>query len=113
MFHEQRDVLGALSQSRQMDRDHTEPVIEILPDGSRLEGLLNRLIRAGDDAHVDWILSRIPKVANTSRLKHPHQFPLKLGGHFHDSIEKDRAAAGCAKQTLRIVDRAGESAFLI
>ena len=113
MFDEQRDVIRAVSKSRQMDGDHAQPVIQVLADGSRLERLLDRLIRRGDDAHIDRKLSRIPEMANAALLKDTHQFHLKVGGHFHHFIQKDRAPVGCAKQTFRVADRAGESAFLI
>ncbi len=64
MLDEQRDVLRALAQRRQSDREHAEPVVEILAQRFVGDRLLRIAIRRGDDPRVDLLfLARCPPAA--------------------------------------------------
>ena len=49
---QQRNVLGAFAEGRKLDREDVQPVVQISAELSRLDQLLERAIRGGDDADV-------------------------------------------------------------
>jgi len=49
---EEGDVLGPLAKGRQLNRENVQPVVEVGAKGSRVDQLLERTIRRGDDPDV-------------------------------------------------------------
>ena len=51
--YEQPDILGALAQRWQVDRNHVQSIVEVFAKVALLDGLLEIAIRSGDDSGID------------------------------------------------------------
>jgi hypothetical protein len=102
--HEQRDVVAALAERRQLDGDHVEAVEEVLPEPPLLHGLPEIPRRGGDEADVD---------ANGLEAAQPHELAvlhdaqeagLGLERHVADLVKEDRAPVGEIEEALLRVE---------
>ena len=62
---QQRDVVGALAQRRQLDREHVQPVEEVAPEPPLGDLLLQVAVGGRDQAHVDAHASGCRRPART------------------------------------------------
>src|SRR5207237_9699399 len=53
VLDQERDILSAVAQRRQVNGDHAEAIIKILPNDGGFEGLFDRSVCRGDDANID------------------------------------------------------------
>lgn len=53
MLGENGDVVAAITQRRQLNREHIEPVIQVHAKLTILDHLRQVLVRRGDNAYVD------------------------------------------------------------
>jgi hypothetical protein len=67
MAHQQRNVIGAVAQWRQLHGDDTDAVIQIFPECFVHHLLLKRLIGRREDADVDF---------DRVGIAHPAEFPV-------------------------------------
>ncbi|MPM56711.1 hypothetical protein SDC9_103525 [bioreactor metagenome] len=94
-----QDVLPPLPQGRHGDGNHVEPVIKILPEGSRVRHFGQVSIGGGDKAHVDALGLDAPHPGDLFGFQHPQQLHLNGQGNLPDFVEKDRPAVGGLQQT--------------
>ena len=71
-------VFFALAQGRQGELDHPQPLVEVLPQHSRLEHLAEVAAGRGDDPHVDLGRRGAPHPADLPLLDRP-QLGLDMG----------------------------------
>jgi len=89
---EQRDVLATLAQRRQLDREHHQPVVEILPEPALLDLGGEIAVGRADDPDVDLLL-RVAPTDGSSLLEHAQELGLQLTG-ISPFVEEQRAAIG-------------------
>ena len=73
MVGEQEDVILAVAQRRQADGEHVDPVVQILAEGTGLDGLFQILVRGRDDTHVGPAGSIAPDTFVFTLLQHARE----------------------------------------
>src|SRR5439155_20617021 len=113
MILEERVVFLPRAQRRHLDRDHAEPVVEILAEPSLLDLPGEILVRRRDDAHVD--LDRVLAAHALERLllERAQDLGLGLERHVADLVEEQRAAVRQLEAASPARDGAGERALLV
>ena len=108
---EQRDVVLAIAQRRQLDRDDVQPVEQILAEPPVLHHLPQVDVGRGDDADVDLDRLHAAEAHELALLDHAQQLGLRLERDVADLVEEDAALVGEVEQPLLRVDGAGERAL--
>jgi len=108
VVHQQRDVVAAAIQGRQIDRDDVQPVVEVGAEAALGHLLLEIAVGRGDHPQVD-----LDRLARTHRidlalLQHPQQLDLDGVGRLAYLVEEDGAALGLPAETVMIAVGAGE-----
>ena len=91
VLHEERDVVATFAQRRQLDRNHVQPVVEILAKRSFGHHLREIRVRRGDDADVDLDRVRVADAFELALLKHAQQ----LGSAAPGSSSRLRRGRAC------------------
>src|SRR5579864_7937814 len=110
---EDGQIVLAVAEGRQLDREHVQPVIEVfaklvLPDG------LERLdVRRRDDANVDALFALAADRPKCPLLEDPEELRLGGGGHLGNLVEKQRAPVRQLERSLPARDGPGECALLV
>ena len=94
MLGEGKDVLGAVAQRRNVDRDDGEAVVEVGAEGAFGGHLLEVGVAGGDDPHVDGDHLVAAHAPDLLLLKHPQQLSLERQREGADLVEEERAAVG-------------------
>ena len=111
---EQRDVLLAVLQARNVDRDDPQAIIQILAERARFDRLLGITVRRRDEAHVDDGIRRLATdPPYHAVLDHPQQLRLRRLGHLEQLIEEEGAAVGRLEQTGLVAHGAGERTLAV
>ena len=110
VLHEQRNIVAALAQRRQLDRYHIEPVEEILTERTIGHHPREIGVRCGDDSYVDLDGVRVADALELTLLQHPQQLRLERGAHRSDLVEEQRALVRLLETSLPCDHRAGERA---
>jgi hypothetical protein len=108
MLDQQRDVLAALSQRRQLHRDDVQPVVKIFAKRAVRNHLRKVGMRRGDHADVNLDCVRITNPLELTFLQHAQQLGLKRGTHRSDFVEKQRALVRLLEPPLPRADRTGK-----
>ncbi len=77
MVGQEREVLASLAQGRQLEREHVDAVVQVLPERAGRDRALEVAIGGGDDAHVDALIVVVADPAELLRLQHPQQLALQ------------------------------------
>ena len=91
---QERNVLLALSERREMDWDHVEPVEEILTKGLFLYRLNEVLVRGGDYSNVDLDGSGGADSLELAVLEYSKELDLQWERQLADLVEEQRALVG-------------------
>ncbi|OGL00334.1 MAG: hypothetical protein A3E31_01655 [Candidatus Rokubacteria bacterium RIFCSPHIGHO2_12_FULL_73_22] len=113
MLREHADVLAALAERRHVDRDHVEPVVEVLAEALLPHHLREVLVRGSHDAHVHAQRSRAAEPLELALLEHAQDLRLRHRGEVGDLVEEQRAAVGQLEAALLAPGRTGERALLV
>src|SRR5437667_1954650 len=111
--HQGRNVLGPLAERRGMDREHVQPVVEIVPEPLLFHHPKEVAVRRGDEADVDLDRLRTPDPLELLLLQDAQQLRLKLERDLADLVEEQRAAVGHLEAADLLGDGAGEGAPLV
>ena len=104
MLDEQRDVLLALAQRRQVDVDDVEAVVQVLAEPAALDLVVEVAVRRGDDADVDLDRQRCePTRSNSRSWRTRSSFACIAERHLADLVEEDRAVVGHLEAALALV----------
>jgi hypothetical protein len=113
MIYQQRNIVSALAKCRQFDPEHIQPVKEIGPKATLLDGLLEVPVRGGHTAEVDlnWLVTTHPN--DLTFLQHAEKVRLSLQADIADLIQEDRSSLGDLELPFLAVLGAGEGSFFV
>ena len=111
MLHQQRDVVLAVAQRRQLDRDDVQPVEQVLAELAFLHHLAQVDVGRGDDPDVDLDRLHAAEAREVALLDHAQQLRLRLERDVADLVEEDAALVGELEEPLLGIDGAGEGAL--
>ena len=94
MLREERDVLTAVPQGREVQHQDIDAVVQVFSEGLPFHQLVEMLVRGRDDPHVDFDGLCSPHAREFPFLQHPQQFGLRGRAEIADFVEKQRAAVG-------------------
>ena len=110
VLHQTRDVGGAVPQRRQEDRQHVQPVIQVLAEPSLLHEPGEVFIGRGDDPHVHRDRDGAADAPDLLLLKRPQHFRLHRDTQVADFVQEQRASGGLLKKAVLPRDGAFETA---
>ncbi len=110
---QQQDVARPLPQGRQVDHDHPEAVVEVLPEAPRLNRLLQVAVGGGHDPGVDRDLLPAADALDGLLLEEAQELHLQGGRQFADLVQEERAALGQLDAPLALDVGAGEGPLLV
>jgi hypothetical protein len=110
---EEEDVLTTLTQRREMDGDHREPVVQVGAEPTGLDGGLQVLARRRHDGDVDRIVSRRAEPAHLALVDNLEKLRLQRLGQKADLVEEDRSPVRGLEQPRLRRAGAGEGTALI
>ena len=112
---EQRDVLAALAQRRQVDREHVAGGRAGPRAACRRATASSRIAVGGGDARARRSRCDLRRADahEGAGLEHAQQLDLQLERHLGDLVEEQRAAVGALEEALVLAVGAGEAALLV
>jgi len=110
---EERDVLGALAERRDLNGEDVQAVIEVAAEGALGDALRKIHVGGGDDSDVHALRAIAAEPFEFLLLKHAKKFRLKFEGKVADFVEEERAAIGEFEAADFLTDGAGERAALV
>ena len=108
-----RQILDAIAQRRHPDRDHVEPVVQVLAEPPFLDRLLEIDVGGGDESEIRLDRMRAADALDLFLLDRAQQLGLQLVAQIADLVEEQRAAGGQLELAELLPDRAGERALLV
>src|SRR5262249_44094392 len=87
-------VGAPIAERRQLDRYHLQPEVEVLPEGSRLDGRVQITMRGGNDANVDADGLVAADAVDLPVFDDAQQFGLQRERHVADFVQEQGAAVG-------------------
>src|SRR5262249_14873575 len=108
---QRRNVLPAVAERRQVQRENAQPVVEVLSKGFLAHGLKQVAVRCRQDPHIDPDRSTTADAVEFALLQDAEQFRLGVRGQFADLVEEDRAALGQFESAYAPGDGAGKGTF--
>ena len=112
MLGQYQDVRAALAQRRQREREHRQPVVEVLAKAPSLDGRFQIFVGRGQDPDVDRLVACAPQPPHRPLLEHLEELRLESLGQEPDLVQEDRAAVGGLKKTRFRPPGVGEGATL-
>ena len=110
---QQQDVGLALAQRRHEDREHVQPVVEILAELAGGDRLLQILVGGGDQADVGADRLGAAQPLELALLQHAQQLDLRREVQLADLVQEQRAAVGQLEAPLLGGVGAGERPLLV
>src|SRR5215213_11585050 len=113
MLDQQRDICMALAQSRQLDGDDIEPVVEILPEISSVDLAREVLVGGGHHSGVHFDATGAADTFELPLLEHAQELFLRGERHLSDFVKKDGALVGELEAALALGYRARKRTLLV
>src|SRR6185503_3671303 len=110
---QERDVLTAVAERRDVDRDDVQPVVQVFPELLLLDQLLEGPIGRRDDADVDLDILRAADAAEGPLLERAEELRLERRGHVADLVQEHRPVVRELEQALLLGLGVGEGALLM
>jgi len=110
---EQRNVLEAFAQRRNLDGEDIQAVVQIFPQLTVGNGLLRITVGRRDDPGVDVDLFVAAHPPELSFLQDAQQLDLQLDRHLGDLVEEHRSTLGHLEVAFPPLDGVGKGAFLV
>src|SRR4029079_12299142 len=98
---------------RQADREHVEPVVQLLAELAVLDPLLEVEDGRADQPDIDLDGLRPPDALELALLQRAQELDLDLDRQVADLVEEQRAAVGELEPPRPPRHRAGEAALLV
>src|SRR5262249_28592098 len=113
MLDQQRQILEPLTQGRQLDREHAQAIVQIVPKRAFFDGPFQVVIRRRQKANVrgDGLIAA--DALETLFLQDAQELGLRQGRHVADLVEEQRAAGALLELADAFAFGAGEGAFLV
>ena len=113
MIDQRHDILAPVAQRRQFDRDDLDSIVQIAPEITSLDSLLQVLIRCRDQADIDFLRFIVADPRDFSLFQYSQQFDLCGYRHVADFVQKQRPAVGIFKGSDAIRHRIGVSPLYV
>jgi hypothetical protein len=113
VLREQADVVAALTQRRHRQRQHVEPVVQVLAEGARGHGGLEIDVGGRDHAHIDLDRARAADAIDGAFLQEAQQVGLHVQRQVADLVEEQRAVVRAFDQAAPLPVGTGERALLV
>src|SRR5436190_11467086 len=111
MIDKQVNVLDAITQRRQRDREDGQTVKKIFSECAVLDSFFKVAVCRGNDADVGLDHLLAAHSGEFAVLQHTQQSYLSLRRHLADLIEKKCPAVGLLKAPLALASGVGKRAF--
>src|SRR5262249_8763745 len=111
VLSEEWNVVVALPQRRQMERDDVEPIVQIAAEVARANLFVEIAIRRGHHARVDRDGFRGSDGNDFAMLERTQQLDLRRGGRLANLVQEEGALGRGAEQADLVLDGAGERAL--
>src|SRR5262249_4406840 len=89
---QRRNVVPAVAERRQLQRENAQPVVEVLPKGFLAHGLKQVAVGCRQNPHIDPDRSTTANAVEFALLQDAEQLRLGVRRQLADLIEEDRAA---------------------
>ncbi len=113
VFGDADDVLAALAQRRQRDRDHVETIVEIEAEAPLAQRFGEIDMGGGDETEVDMVRPVAADRLYLLVLQHAQQLGLQIERHVADLVEEEGAFVRLLELAFLAAEGAGEAAFLV
>ena len=113
VLDEERDVRAPLAQRGQRDRDHVEPVEEVLAEAALAHLLLEVAVGGRHDPHVDRHRLGAADAQDLPLLQDAQQLHLQVALEVADLVEEQRRAARLLEEADLARVGPGEGALLV
>ena len=113
MIYQERYILTAHSQRREIDRDNVNPKEEILPNFTGFNHFPEVAVGGRDEPEIRFPGLAVPDRKVNAVVDCPQQLDLHIQAQFCDFIEKKSPLVGAVQVSGGIRVRAGKSAFLM
>ena len=111
MIHQFREIFHSLPERGELDRNHFEPIIKVIPEFSGFDHSFQIAMGRRDQPDIRFFgLIRTHGLKFTF-LQNPQEFDLKGGRNVPDLVQKQSPAAGFLKKPLFIANRPGKGTF--
>ena len=87
-------IISSFAQGRHVDRENTQPIVQVLAELSFLYRGEQIAVGRGDHAHVDFAGLRAADRLELALLQHAQQLALQVERQLADLVEEERAAVG-------------------
>src|SRR6185503_19793021 len=111
VIDQERHVLETISQRRQLERNHVEPVKQIRAEVSLLDLDVQTFVRRGDQTDVNSDRVSTSNGLEALLFQPSQHLRLNLRTHVADFVEKDRRTVGQFELAFLCGRRTGECAF--
>ena len=113
MARQHSDVLAPLTQGRQAQPNHIEPVKQVLAEGAVFHPLLQVLVGGSNHTHIGFHRAMTAHPVEMAVAEDPQQPGLQVKRHVADLIEEQGAAIGLLEAAAAHGLRAGEGTALM
>ncbi len=110
---QQWNVIAALAQGREPERDDVEAVVQIRSEVTAVDGGTEVLVRCRDDTDVDANLIASTDALDHALLDHAQEARLQIEGKLTDLVEEYGAARGALDRTDARGVRTGKGSLLM
>src|SRR5262245_33486862 len=111
MARELNDVVAAVAQRRNVNREYAQTIVEVLAKPAFRNGLLEIAVRRRDDPNVHGVRTIVADPLVLALLQHPQQLALQIQRDLAYLVEKDRSAIRELEPPNPIAMCTGEGAF--
>src|SRR6266852_1677594 len=112
-MRQRQDVLAALAQRRDPERDHAQAEVQVGAEAPRRYFAAELTVGCRDDSNVHLAGFRRADAKHLAVLEDAEQLGLKIGAGLSDLIEKQGAARGPLEASRALLDGAGERSLLM
>src|SRR5205823_5381170 len=110
---ERQDVVPALAQRDELDRDDVQPVIQVVAEAAGRRLVAERAVARGDDADVDAPRARAADRQYLAVLQDAQELRLEVRTDLADLVEEERPARCPLEAAGARRDGTGERALLV
>ena len=88
MVDQERDVLAPVAQGGHQDRQHVQPIKQVLAKAAGLGFGQQIAMRGGDDAHVDFDVAHVADAPNLFFFENAQELDLQRQRQLTDLVQK-------------------------
>src|SRR5439155_25744139 len=108
-----QNIVGPLAQRRDVDLEHIEAVVKVLPKRLPRDARRQVAVRGGDDAHVGFERAGPSQTLELTLLEDTEKFRLNHRTHLSDLVKEQRSSRGLLDAADLGRDRAGKRPLLV